>query len=703
MVVRFNVANNAPPLFEDELLAAMSQQRRAEAEGMLRWSLKSRVVASTVVVVLLLAVLLILVARHYVFANLKDSLQAQQNAQVKLVAEQLDDKFEVRVVILRRLAEQLAPLLDRGPAELKRVAEQATPIPELFDWVFLARPDGKRAFDTRPIDHNPDISDRQYFRDILRGASVVVSEPVITKVTGAPGIAMAVPVRSADGRLRAVLVGSLDLRRENFLLALSRSRIGKTGTYCLVSSGPLPRYVMHADPAKVLQPAASAGETCGTDKANSKWEFAWPTRPIVARHRIGTAGWELVATLPAEEAFSPITRARVKILTVAGGALAIAGLLMWRVARRLLAPLENLEQVVQQSAMDLSARAALPTSRADEIGALARTFSSVMGQLAERTGALLEARKIAEEREARIHAIANHIPDLVAYLDADECYVFVNQAYEQRFGISADKIIGPTPRHLWGEDHYAKVIRPHLELALSGELVTFDAEHPYENPPVCFEVTYQPAWNGTADTVVGVHVFARDITLERQKMRELEQKTLSDYLTGLLNRKGFDRRLASAMEQAEGGGRAMALLLVDLDNFKLVNDTYGHAVGDKLLITLSARLRSCVRESDAIARVGGDEFAVILEGVSPNAAERVAEAIISATSESCIIDGHQIACGTSVGGVLNWFGDGYTRNELFLKADTALYASKHAGKGRFIIFSASETTSRNSGSRPTSI
>lgn len=668
---------------------------------MVRWSLKSRVVASTVVVVLLLAVLLILVARHYVFANLKDSLQAQQDAQVRLVAEQLDDKFKVRAIILRRLAEQLAPLLDRGPEQLKLRTEQAVPIPELFDWVFLAWPDGKRAFDTRLIEQNPDISGRQYFHDILRGASVVISEPVITKVTGAPGIAMAVPVRSTDGQVRAVLVGSLDLQRENFLFALSRSRIGIAGAYCLVSSGQLPRYVVHANPANILRRAESVGESCGTDKANSIWEFAWPTRPIVARHRLETSGWELVATLPAREAFSPITRARLKILTAAGVALTIAGLLMWRVARRLLAPLESLERAVQESATDLSASAALPTSRADEIGALARTFSSVMGQLAERTGALLEARKLAEEREARIHAIANHIPDLVAYLDVDERYVFVNQAYEQRFGMSAGKIVGLTPKQLWGEDVYTKVIRPHLNLALSGELVTFDAEHHYENQPVCFEVTYQPAWNGTANNVTGVHVFARDITLERQKMRDLEQKTLSDYLTGLLNRKGFDRRLASAMAQTQAGGRTMALLLVDLDNFKRVNDNHGHAVGDKLLNILATRLRSCVRESDAVARVGGDEFAVILEEVSTShAVERVAEAIVSATSKPCIIDEHPITCGTSVGAVFHHPGDGNTRNELFLRADTALYAAKHAGKGRFVVYGKSQTIASESNINP---
>ncbi|WER44646.1 hypothetical protein CupriaWKF_09825 [Cupriavidus sp. WKF15] len=230
---------------------------------------------------------------------------------------------------MRRIAEQLSTQLDRRPEELKRIAELAAPVPELFDWLFLAWPDGKRVFGTRSTGQNPDVSDRQYFQDILRGASVVISEPVITKMTGTPGIAMAVPVRSIDGQVRAVLVGSFDLRHESFLLALSRSRIGKPGTYCIASLGPSPRHVVHADPEKVLQPASAVDESCGTDPARSLLEFAWPTRPIVARHRLRTAGWESVATLPAKEAFLPITRAKPKILSMIAVALAIAGMLMW--------------------------------------------------------------------------------------------------------------------------------------------------------------------------------------------------------------------------------------------------------------------------------------------------------------------------------------------------------------------------------------
>ncbi len=668
---------------------------------MVRWSLKSRVVAATVVIVIIFAILLLLVARHYVFTNVKASLQAQQEAQVKLVAEELDDKFEVRAIILRRLAEQLTPMLERSPEELKRFTQQSVVIPEIFNWVFLIRPDGKRLFDTRLTERSADFSDRQYFREILQGASLVISEPLATKVTGAPGVAMAVPIRSDDGQLRAVLAVGLDLKQESFLVALSRNRIGITGTYCLVSSGQSPLYVMHADTAKILQPAKAIGESCGTDKPASPWEFAWPTQPIVARYLLETAGWELVATLPAREAFSPITTARPRVLTAAALALVGAMILMWLVVRHLLIPLERLHQVVQESATDLSAHVALPTSRTDEIGTLATTFSSVMGQLSERTAALLDARKLAEEREERIHAIANHIPEFVAYLDVGERYVFVNKAYEQRFQMPTGEIVGLTPKELWGDEVYVKTLKPHLKLALSGELATFESEVHEKSRYECFEVTYQPAWSRTGDTVLGVHVFARDVTEERLKMQTLKQKTLLDYSTGLLNRKGFDRRLASAMAKTAARAETMALLLVDLDNFKLVNDTYGHAVGDKLLNILATRLRSCVRESDAVARVGGDEFSVILEGITEsNVVDRIAEAIVTASSDPFHIEDYQIICGTSVGAALHRPADDNTRNELFLKADTALYAAKHGGKGRFVLFDAPNTAASDSNFGP---
>jgi diguanylate cyclase (GGDEF)-like protein/PAS domain S-box-containing protein len=409
-----------------------------------------------------------------------------------------------------------------------------------------------------------------------------------------------------------------------------------------------------------------------------------------------TTGWELVATLPAEEAFSPLTGVRGKVLIAAGIALLGASLLTWLVVRHLLIPLERLHQVVRKSETDLSAHAGLHPSRSDEIGDLATTFSAVMRTLSERTTALMEAREQAEERERRMQAIADKLPDFISYIDVNERYVFVNHAYEQRFKLPATEIIGRTVKEVWGEDTYGTNFKRHLDTALSGKSVTFDSELYDKGQYQCFEVTSQPVWNSRGDTVVGIHVFSREVTRERQELKQLEKKMLTDHLTGLLNRIGFEQRLASAMAQTDANSHMMALLLVDLDDFKKVNDTYGHASGDELLKMFAMRLKSCTRESDAVARIGGDEFALVLEGISTfDAVERAAQAIVREAAEDYLIDGHKIRCSASVGAALYTPAEHNTKNELFLKADTALYAAKNAGKSQFISFGTSNTTSHD--------
>lgn len=190
-------------------------------------------------------------------------------------------------------------------------------------------------------------------------------------------------------------------------------------------------------------------------------------------------------------------------MLAAGIALASAVLLMWLVVRRLLVPLERLHQVVQQSATDFSAHRALPITRKDEIGDLAMTFSLLMHQLSEREAALHEAKDSAHESQKRIQAIANHLPDLVSYVGVDERYVYVNEAYERRFGLSTAQMVGLSIQELWGAPAYADV-KPYLDRAFAGASVTFDRE--FRDGSGCLEVSYQPAWNDAEDTVVGLHI-----------------------------------------------------------------------------------------------------------------------------------------------------------------------------------------------------
>ncbi|NUO88113.1 MAG: diguanylate cyclase [Cupriavidus sp.] len=637
---------------------------------------------ATAGVVTLIIVLRALYAQYYAYDSLKNLLQAQQDTLVEMVAEQLDEKLRGRAALLQRLARQFAAMPAARPSELRRAAQGLVDIPDTFNAVFLASPDGELTFSTAvPDGVRLRLNDRDYFRDVLQGQAFAVSDLIQGKQTNAPGVVLAVPMQGPAGELRGVVGGVLNLADSNFLRELSHSRVGTTGSFCLVSAGPNPRYAMHADVSRVLAPARAIGEACGAERSPALLEVLRPTQPIVARYLLAANGWEVVAVLPAAEAYAPLLAVRQRTLIMGAITMAIAAGLMWLVMWRLLAPLQRLHRAVRQLGTDPKAVADLPVGRADEIGELASSFAEVVARLSEREAALQAAKDRAAASEKRIEAIANHVPDFISFIDMQQRYVFVNEAYARRYGVPAQQIVGLSLRELWGTQEYL-ACQPYLQQAGTGQAVTFTRES--ADGTECIEITCQPAWNDVQDTVVGLHMFGRNVTHEREKLRSLEAQTVSDYLTGLLNRKGFDRRLAEAMARASASACPLALLLVDLDDFKAVNDTYGHPIGDQLLVAFAQRLRSCVGKGDAVARIGGDEFAVILDGIADrHAMASVANTIVQAARMPFVIDDHTLAASASVGAALRDARHAMTVSELFLHADMALYEAKRHGKARY--------------------
>ncbi|WP_433305725.1 diguanylate cyclase domain-containing protein [Actinoplanes sp. CA-030573] len=160
----------------------------------------------------------------------------------------------------------------------------------------------------------------------------------------------------------------------------------------------------------------------------------------------------------------------------------------------------------------------------------------------------------------------------------------------------------------------------------------------------------------------------------------LHHQAFHDHLTGLANRAQLRSRLEEALLRARRGSH-VAVMLIDLDGFKQVNDTYGHAAGDQLLVTVAQRLRDGVRGADTAARLGGDEFAVLLDGMdAPEDAVTVAERLLVALQEPLTVGGAEIRPGGSIG-VAIWRGHADI-DALLHQADTAMYAAKSAGKGR---------------------
>ncbi|HUG85261.1 MAG TPA: diguanylate cyclase, partial [Euzebya sp.] len=178
-------------------------------------------------------------------------------------------------------------------------------------------------------------------------------------------------------------------------------------------------------------------------------------------------------------------------------------------------------------------------------------------------------------------------------------------------------------------------------------------------------------------SVAGIISNARDITEARMLENRLRHEASHDGLTGLANRALFDERLDDAMGPPSHDEN-VALLAIDLDDFKGVNDELGHPTGDALLVAVAERLRGCVRAGDTVARVGGDEFAVLLPGASATTADSIAQRIREELVEPVLCEGHTLRVGASVG-VCTGAGDAHA---LVREADAAMYAEKDRSRTR---------------------
>lgn len=208
--------------------------------------------------------------------------------------------------------------------------------------------------------------------------------------------------------------------------------------------------------------------------------------------------------------------------------------------------------------------------------------------------------------EQRLRIIADHLPMRVSYVDREERFRFVNKAYEYSFGRPRDSIYGLTVREVIGEGAYGQA-RRWMQCALNGERVSYDSEMTTREGYRHFKATYVPQFAEGGKEVLGFIAIVIDTTAQKQEVQRLIELAQIDPLTGLLNRTGFDQRLGESMERHRATKSIMALLFLDIDEFKQVNDRLGHLAGDTLLSGFSARLIRTVRSRDLLARTGGDD------------------------------------------------------------------------------------------------
>ncbi len=267
--------------------------------------------------------------------------------------------------------------------------------------------------------------------------------------------------------------------------------------------------------------------------------------------------------------------------------------------------------------------------------------------------------------------------------DADANIVMVNQAFETISGHSFEEVRGHNARLLksgrHGQDFYEYMW---TSLRATGRWKGEIWNRRKNGEIYLASLSISAIKNDAGEVTNYVGVFT-DITARKKAEQRLRYLATHDSLTDLPNRDLFQDRLIRALVRAQRSRKLVAVLFMDLDGFKTVNDTYGHEKGDQLLQAVARRLSGCVRQSDTIARIGGDEFAGLIEDL-PNleGASIVAENILAALSRPFALNDHEFRVTASVG-ISIYPIDGTTAEVLLQKADAAMYRAKSGGKNRY--------------------
>lgn len=313
--------------------------------------------------------------------------------------------------------------------------------------------------------------------------------------------------------------------------------------------------------------------------------------------------------------------------------------------------------------------------------------------LAPQAAYLIE-RKQAEEALQKTHidlvrqlhfteALLKSIPTPVFFKDAEGRYLGCNKAFTDLMGVTPEEIAGKTVFELWPSEQAYVYHQQDMKLLENPAHQSYEftvTTRKGEVLDVIFEKGVFFDERGRARGIVGAFL---DITKLKRNERIIKHQAHHDALTGLPNRFLFKERFSYELARAQRYCQKMAVMFLDLDRFKVINDTLGHAVGDELLKKVSSRLKHCLRQEDTIARLGGDEFGILLPCITQAGdAAKIARKIIPSLQQSFLIDGQEIRTSASIG-ISLYPEDGEYEDTLLRNADIAMYHAKEQGRNNF--------------------
>ena len=324
-----------------------------------------------------------------------------------------------------------------------------------------------------------------------------------------------------------------------------------------------------------------------------------------------------------------------------------------------------------------------------------RTARSALVALGTQVSLALESNALTEElhrrsSEARFRSLVQHAHDLITVLDSSSTVIYQSPSIQAALGYTPEELLGTRFDELLLPEQNSRLLRLLADgpAYSGGEAEVIECSLRHRNGTVRqFEILHTNLLEDEA--VHGIVLNGRDISERKAFEEQLEHQAFHDPVTQLANRALLNERVRHALARTRRENSALAVIFLDLDDFKTINDSLGHAAGDKVLLEVAKRLATSIRVSDTAARFGGDEFAILLEDpTGPQEAAEIAERIIEELKKPIQIEGKEIVVRASMGISITDQPSALDADELIRNADAAMYIAKRDGKGSYRLFEA---------------
>jgi diguanylate cyclase (GGDEF)-like protein/PAS domain S-box-containing protein len=619
----------------------------------------------------------------------------QQQSVASFLAVEIDHELADRLAVMSRLAGRLAPLI-HDSAALQQELESQLAFLHLFNArVYVTDVNGvaQASLPLSVARAGVNYRDRDYIAGALQAGRPTVGTPVVGRVTSAPVFGMAVPVLDAQGVIVGALAGITELQTANFLDQVTQHSFGKSG-YVLLVNARNRTIITSSDRNRIMEKLPEPGVDPLIDRYISGVEETGVTlnphgiEVLASSRQLSATDWYIVVAMPIEEALAPFYKLERRNKLAAILMTLLIGALTWLLMRRQLRPVHQaISKLTMLSERNLPLQA-LEVERDDEIGKLIAGFNRLLKVVAERESELRKS-------EHTFSTILDNINTHVFLKDTEGRYLFANRYTCEMFGAPLDEVIGQTDARFFDVDSFAQIRKNDRMVLDEGRIVRTEEVNLRGpgNEPQSY-LTIKLPLRDEAGNVYALCGISTDISDYKSRERLMRQQAFHDELTGLPNRRLLFDRIDLAIAASRRSELYGALLFIDLDNFKPLNDRGGHEAGDLLLIEAARRLQKCVREVDTVARLGGDEFVVMVQNLDADGEKShaqigiIAEKIHAALSEPYRMqlkdeNGHLTAiehhCTASIG-VCLFRSDEQSAEDILRRADQAMYAVKESGR-----------------------